>query len=125
MWNASENLYCRRGVMGPNVGVKLSQITDGTSKTIMVGEIRAGITEQDPRGVWALGHAGTSLIAMYGGGGDANGPNACYSNSDDSVSHRLSTPPPSAHAPGESTNPRFAECMTVSRRRRLRPGYRA
>jgi prepilin-type processing-associated H-X9-DG protein len=69
--------------MGPNVAVTVDQITDGTSKTIMLGEIRAGLHAQDPRGVWALGHAAASLIAAYGGTGDANGPNACYSNSDD------------------------------------------
>jgi prepilin-type N-terminal cleavage/methylation domain-containing protein/prepilin-type processing-associated H-X9-DG protein len=74
---------CYRGVMGPNVGVKLRQVADGTTKTIMLGEIRAGITENDARGVWALGHAGASLVAHYGGGGDDNGPNAAFSNGDD------------------------------------------
>ncbi len=74
---------CFRGVMGPNVAVKLSQIIDGTSKTMMLGEIRAGLTEQDARGVWALGHAGASLLAMHGSGGDANGPNFCTASSDD------------------------------------------
>ena len=69
--------------MGPNVGVSLRRIADGTSKTIMIGEIRAGITENDARGVWAMGHAGASLIAGYGGGSDDNGPNAAYSNGDD------------------------------------------
>jgi prepilin-type N-terminal cleavage/methylation domain-containing protein len=72
-----------RGVMGPNVSVKLRRVLDGTSKTILVGEIRTGLTEKDARGVWALGHAGASLLAMYGSRGDANGPNACYPLSDD------------------------------------------
>jgi prepilin-type N-terminal cleavage/methylation domain-containing protein/prepilin-type processing-associated H-X9-DG protein len=83
---------CMRGVMGPNVAVKLKRITDGTSKTIMLGEIRAGITEQDGRGVWALGHAGASLLAKYGGGGDAIGPNCAFSNSDDVVTDVSDTP---------------------------------
>jgi prepilin-type N-terminal cleavage/methylation domain-containing protein/prepilin-type processing-associated H-X9-DG protein len=74
---------CMRGVMGPNVGVKLRQITDGTTKTIMLGEIRAGLNENDARGIWALGAAGASLLARYGTGGDADGPNACYTLSDD------------------------------------------
>jgi prepilin-type N-terminal cleavage/methylation domain-containing protein/prepilin-type processing-associated H-X9-DG protein len=74
---------CERGVMGPNVAVSLRQITDGTSKTIMLGEIRAGISPQDGRGCWALGHAGASLIARYGGGSDSDGPNADFANSDD------------------------------------------
>jgi prepilin-type processing-associated H-X9-DG protein len=74
---------CYRGVMGPNVAVTLKRVTDGTSKTIMLGEIRAGITPDDGRGVWAMGHAGPSLISGYGGGSDDNGPNATYSNADD------------------------------------------
>ena len=68
---------CSRGLMGPNASVKLRRVTDGTSKTIMIGEIRAGLTEKDARGVWAMGHAGASLLAGYGAGGDDNGPNAC------------------------------------------------
>jgi prepilin-type N-terminal cleavage/methylation domain-containing protein/prepilin-type processing-associated H-X9-DG protein len=77
------NHQCTRGVMGPNVAVKLQQVTDGTSKTILLGEIRSGPTPDDARGVWAMGHAGASLIAMYGAGGDANGPNICTPISDD------------------------------------------
>jgi prepilin-type N-terminal cleavage/methylation domain-containing protein/prepilin-type processing-associated H-X9-DG protein len=74
---------CTRGVMGPNAAVTLQQIIDGTSKTIMLGEIRSGPTADDARGVWAMGHAGASLLAMYGAGGDANGPNICTPISDD------------------------------------------
>ncbi len=73
----------RRGIMGPNISVKMRQIVDGTSKTILAGELRAGPTEGDPRGVWALGHAGASLLAWYGSRGDANGPNACNDYADD------------------------------------------
>jgi prepilin-type N-terminal cleavage/methylation domain-containing protein/prepilin-type processing-associated H-X9-DG protein len=79
----SRNAACTRGVMGPNIAVKLKRISDGTSKTIMLGEIRAGLTENDGRGMWAMGHAGASLLAKYGGGGDAIGPNCAFSNSDD------------------------------------------
>jgi prepilin-type processing-associated H-X9-DG protein len=74
---------CYRGVMGPNVAASMKRITDGTSKTIMLGEIRAGLTPNDARGVWAMGHAGASLLAAYGGGSDDNGPNAAYSSADD------------------------------------------
>lgn len=81
--NVKSNYMSFRGVMGPNASVKLGQIVDGTSKTIMLAEIRAGITDQDARGVWALGHAGASLVAGYSSGGDANGPNYCDVNSDD------------------------------------------
>jgi prepilin-type N-terminal cleavage/methylation domain-containing protein/prepilin-type processing-associated H-X9-DG protein len=73
----------RRGVMGPNVSAPLKRMSDGTSRTILAGEIRTGLSEKDGRGVWALGHAGASLLAMFGSEGDANGPNACYPLSDD------------------------------------------
>jgi prepilin-type N-terminal cleavage/methylation domain-containing protein len=72
-----------RGVMGPNVASKLGQITDGTSKTIMLAEIRAGILPGDSRGTWAFGHAGGNLVAKYGSNGDANGPNFCGDYADD------------------------------------------
>jgi len=78
-WNDN----CLRGVMGPNIAVKIKRITDGTSKTIMLGEIRTGITPLDGRGVWALGHAGASLLARFGAGGDDNGPNTCDLRGDD------------------------------------------
>jgi prepilin-type N-terminal cleavage/methylation domain-containing protein/prepilin-type processing-associated H-X9-DG protein len=77
------NAICFRGVMGPNAGLKLSQISDGTAKTIMLGEIRAGINANDGRGVWAIGHAGASLLAAYGSGGDDIGPNYCDDKGDD------------------------------------------
>ena len=72
-----------RGVMGPNVATKLAQIVDGTSKTGMLGEIRAGINEGDSRGSWAFGHVGGNLIAYHGWGGDDNGPNWCGASGDD------------------------------------------
>jgi prepilin-type N-terminal cleavage/methylation domain-containing protein len=80
-----------RGVMGPNASVKLRRVVDGTSKTILVGEIRTGITDKDARGIWAMGHAAASLVAMYGSGGDANGPNACYPFADDTYSNVCGT----------------------------------
>jgi type II secretory pathway pseudopilin PulG len=87
---------CYRGVMGPNASVELRRITDGTSKTILVGEIRTGLTERDARGVWAMGHAGASLLAGYGAGGDDNGPNACapltQGKADDVYSDVCNTP---------------------------------
>jgi len=72
-----------RGVMGPNVSAPLKGITDGLSNVMMLAEIRAGLSELDRRGVWALGSAGASSVVWHGSGGDANGPNACYPNADD------------------------------------------
>src|SRR5215467_5832323 len=63
-----------RGVMGPNCSVTLKQITDGTSKTGMIGEIRTGLDETDPRGTWAFGHVGGNLLGFHGWGGDDSGP---------------------------------------------------
>lgn len=75
--------YRRRGVFGVNTQLKLGQISDGTSKTIMLGELRSGINEFDHRGTWAFGHAGGNLLAGLGANGDANGPNACNLFADD------------------------------------------
>jgi prepilin-type processing-associated H-X9-DG protein len=44
-----------------NFGSKLLDITDGTSNTVMFNEVRAGISPQDPRGVWAIGLPGCSI----------------------------------------------------------------
>ena len=74
-----------RGAFGPNASVELSQIVDGTSKTMMLAELRGGISELDWRGVWALPHPGGSLVARHGAGGDANGPNNCGPKADDSA----------------------------------------
>jgi prepilin-type N-terminal cleavage/methylation domain-containing protein/prepilin-type processing-associated H-X9-DG protein len=102
---------CQRGVMGPNEGVKLRQITDGTTKTFMLGEIRSGPTDRDARGVWALGAAGSSLLAKFGGNGDDNGPNVCNSQADDVYSDLVDTGPQC----GVGTNSQAAaECMTVN-----------
>ena len=82
---------CQRGVMGPNQSVTLKRITDGTSKTIMLGEIRTGVGENDARGVWALAGASASLLAKYGSTGDANGPNSCSAKGDDTYSSAASS----------------------------------
>jgi prepilin-type processing-associated H-X9-DG protein len=63
-----------RGVMGANTAVRLKEIRDGTSKTLMIGEIRAGIVSFDCRGVWAMS-GGPSALWAHGYHGDCNGPN--------------------------------------------------
>jgi prepilin-type N-terminal cleavage/methylation domain-containing protein/prepilin-type processing-associated H-X9-DG protein len=42
-------------------GTRIEEITDGTSNTVMFNEVRAGMDPLDSRGVWALGHPGSSL----------------------------------------------------------------
>jgi prepilin-type N-terminal cleavage/methylation domain-containing protein/prepilin-type processing-associated H-X9-DG protein len=74
-----------RGVMGANTSLSVKQIVDGTSKTIMLLELRAGLTSYDCRGVWAMS-GGPSSCWAHGFHGDANGPNANAAESDDMLS---------------------------------------
>lgn len=69
------------GVMGANVSRSISEITDGTSQTILLAELRVGVNELDRRGTWALGGPGSSGLWMHGSD-DANAPNACHLFSD-------------------------------------------
>lgn len=41
----------------------LSRISDGTSRTLMVSEVRARDVDNDPRGAWVGGYRGGSLLA--------------------------------------------------------------
>jgi prepilin-type N-terminal cleavage/methylation domain-containing protein len=43
------------------------RITDGTSHTIMLAELRVGIDERDRRGVWAMGMCGSNLHCRHAG----------------------------------------------------------
>ena len=66
------------GVSGISDGVtdeslKIAQVTDGTSKTIMLGEMRIGLSQRDRRGVWALGMCGSNWHCRHVG----YGPNSC------------------------------------------------
>lgn len=70
-----------RGVMGMNISLSIPKVTDGTSQTILIGELRSGVSEFDPRGTWALGAAGAS--SLWGHGTDnAIGPNPCIPGGD-------------------------------------------
>ncbi len=51
----------KSGVMGENFGVKLAEITDGTSNTACIAELRVGLNSMDIRGTWALGLGMASL----------------------------------------------------------------
>jgi prepilin-type N-terminal cleavage/methylation domain-containing protein/prepilin-type processing-associated H-X9-DG protein len=54
-----------RGVMGPNQSLSMKQIIDGTSKTIIVAEMRADPNPTASRGIWAL-QAGCSGLYAHG-----------------------------------------------------------
>ncbi len=71
------------GVMGWNRALRLGEILDGTSNTLMVTELRAGVNEGDRRGTWAMGVPGASATMANGRDSDANGPNPCNDASDD------------------------------------------
>jgi prepilin-type N-terminal cleavage/methylation domain-containing protein/prepilin-type processing-associated H-X9-DG protein len=73
---------CGRGVGGLNRGAKVSQIEDGTSKTIMFGEIRVGLSASDRRGTWAMPMVGSNIIAEQASN-YAGGPNDCAPGTDD------------------------------------------
>jgi prepilin-type N-terminal cleavage/methylation domain-containing protein len=65
----------RRGVMGANVAERIDDIRDGASNTILLGEIRAGLIAEDPRGIWAMSGACPSALWAHGCIFDDNGPN--------------------------------------------------
>ncbi|MBN2291327.1 MAG: DUF1559 domain-containing protein [Pirellulales bacterium] len=71
-----------RGVMGPNLSVSINEIKDGTTQTLLLGEIRIGLNEHDPRGSWAFGTSGASSLYCYGSVSDCNGPNPANDFSD-------------------------------------------
>ena len=70
-----------RGVMGPETAVSIRQISDGTSSTIMLAELRIGLSAADRRGVWVLGTVGASSIWGHGTDDDS-GPNNCTSSAE-------------------------------------------
>ena len=80
-WNSGQI----RGMMGANAASSNATVRDGMSKTIMLAEMRAGVVPIDIRGVWALPGAGPSSFWAHGYLGDASGPNAGYTNSDDTA----------------------------------------
>ncbi len=76
-----KNQYMR-GVMGCNTSVSIAQISDGTSNTILVAELRIGLNALDRRGTWAMGAAGASSLWGHGVTDD-QGPNAPAPLADD------------------------------------------
>lgn len=71
------------GVAGINRFFRISEATDGTSNTVAVDELRAGIHSRDRRGVWALPMIGSSIT--FGSGRWNYGgirPNVCRREAD-------------------------------------------
>lgn len=84
-WIAWRDRAHYRGPMGFGLACKIGQIKDGTSNTMLIAEIRAGLNAVDRRGIWAIGDAGCSLLAWHGCGGDAAGPNQCLNAASDDM----------------------------------------
>jgi len=59
--------------------LNISKITDGTTKTIAIAELRVGVSERDRRGVWAMGMCGSNLHCRH----VAYGINSCFGSEDD------------------------------------------
>ena len=72
------------GPFGVNYGCRLTELTqqDGSSQTILINEVRTGLTHNDRRGTWAMGVAGASLTAAVAIG-DSFTPNDSHEKSDD------------------------------------------
>ena len=70
------------GAFGINWGAKLTEVFDGSSSTIMFAEVRAGLGQNDRRGVWAMGLSSSSVIAAMATG-DCTTPNDTAEYSDD------------------------------------------
>lgn len=49
-------------LMSANYGARFAEVTDGLSNTILAAELRSGKSPLDPRGVWALGFPGSSIV---------------------------------------------------------------
>jgi prepilin-type N-terminal cleavage/methylation domain-containing protein len=70
------------GIGSPGNPYSLKQISDGSSNTIMLAEMRQGLSEGDPRGTWALGLCGSNFHCRHASNG-VNAPNSCSSDDDD------------------------------------------
>ena len=73
----------QRGFFGFNTSARMADIIDGTSNTVAVWEIRAGVDLNDPRGTWALGRHGASLVGGCDEVGDCHGINDNSANGED------------------------------------------
>lgn len=71
------------GVAGINKSFAFDDFANGRATTVLVNEVRAGVHQLDPRGVWALGQIGSSITWGIGVSGDAYGPNNQIKDADD------------------------------------------
>lgn len=84
------------GIAGVNVSFDPTEFENASSSLVAFNELRAGIHEVDPRGVWTLGHIASSATWANGVAGDGFSPNSQWPNSDDiqtcEILHRVYGP---------------------------------
>ena len=68
------------GFGGVNYSTRMASFKDGTSHTVAVDELRAGLNPEDIRGSWAMPGLSAGTSALFG---DAGTPNARGGNADD------------------------------------------
>jgi hypothetical protein len=71
------------GVGGMEDGVNrqvlsIKKISDGTTKTVLLAEMRVGLSERDRRGVWAMGMCGSNMHCRHA----ATSINSCAEDDD-------------------------------------------
>jgi prepilin-type N-terminal cleavage/methylation domain-containing protein len=64
----------------------MAEIADGSSNTLMLGEMRAGMSARDRRGTWAMGMCGSNFHCRHAFNG-VTGVNSCNPGDDDIVGH--------------------------------------
>ncbi len=64
-WDDVAGYGPRRGITFVNKSLSIAQITDGTSNTFMLLELRAGLNSIDPRGTWAMGMCASSTHCAH------------------------------------------------------------
>jgi formylglycine-generating enzyme required for sulfatase activity len=88
--NRREFQWWGNGIVGINKCFRLKDIRNGAATTVGIEEIRAGLADIDPRGVWSLGQIGGSMTWGHGVVGDAGGPN--YGSKDEAADDILGGP---------------------------------
>jgi prepilin-type N-terminal cleavage/methylation domain-containing protein len=79
-FNIGMGPFAIHGVAKPTMSIK--RVTDGTTNTILLAEMRIGLSARDRRGVWAMGLCGSNYLCRHASNG-VNAPNSCGSGEDD------------------------------------------
>jgi prepilin-type N-terminal cleavage/methylation domain-containing protein len=103
----------RKGIFGFGQSANMAAVIDGLSNTVAVWEVRAGVAA-DPRGTWALGRHGASLVGGCDEVGDCHGINDNTTNGED-IYGCVASPRMPCYASGEGqSTPRSAHPAGVN-----------